>query len=261
MQCLQGDAVIRAALLVRWWRTMSGQCICIAEKSSRPEELAKLCRALDITVFQQHVERCYQAALQRDVQGRAGRMFRQDTILACRDAALLGMQWGYLATPRTSIIRTMRHPDYASPGCCTDEVHQLAGGGRGWDCAGNRLEYIDPGKTKLRAVFAHHKTSYRGACRQVSGVHWHSALCVCVCVCVCVHAQGLTLAWPTLIHAAVQCQLPTPCSRCPSIEVLMLGVVRTHTSLLHGSMSGQAWVLNCASCSVHAPSESKRTTC
>lgn len=161
--CVQDTT--RAALLCRWWHTLSQQSIAIATKSKRPQQLAGLCSALEITVFQQHVEDIFEAQLERDVTGRPGRMFRLDTITSCRDAALFGLAWGYAAPARLSILRSLLHPDFVKPGCCTDEVHQLDGSGR--ECAGNRLEYIDPGKTRLRAAYVHHKTTYHGPCSPV----------------------------------------------------------------------------------------------
>lgn len=67
------------------------------------------------------------------------------------DALALSLSFGFTPPPRSTVIRTLLHPDFVGLVGCGDPDCKVPG------CSGNRLEWTSPAKTALRLVMVHHK--------------------------------------------------------------------------------------------------------
>lgn len=153
-QSLAKDAAQAAKLLavIRWVDVLQKQCPNAAMPSQAPLQHSKLPHAKEVLALGLRVEKLAAQMAAADIT-RWGQLTRPATAQALQDAAQLAMMSGYLPPLRLGCVRSCLHPDGVQPsgGCMDTDCRQ------GNNCQGNRLEWVDSSKSKLKACFPHHK--------------------------------------------------------------------------------------------------------
>jgi hypothetical protein len=157
-QSLAKEAAQAAKLLavIGWVDVLQRQCPNAALPSQAALLHSKLPHAKEVLAWGLKVEKLAAQMAAADIT-RWGQLTRPATAKAVQDAAQLAMMFGYLPPLRLACVRTCLHPDCVQPsgGCMDTECRQ------GSSCKGNRLEWVDSTKSKLKASFPHHKNEAR----------------------------------------------------------------------------------------------------